>query len=96
MLSLTRNTEKRGGPETGIRLHVGDVDQNSSQLDRALNGERVVVAAVAGLFVRTAQHLQRVLIRLTLQLAKSEFSFLVSSHLKWATQLFCFDKHANW
>jgi hypothetical protein len=69
LLGLTRNTEKRGGAETGIRLHVGNVDENSSQVDLALNGERVVVAA-AGLFVRTAEHLQHVFIRLTLQLAE--------------------------
>ncbi len=61
--------EQRGGAETGIRLHVGNVDQNRRQVDLALNGERVVVAA-AGLLVRTAEHLQHVFMRLTLQLAE--------------------------
>ena len=61
--------EYRGGPETGIRLHVGNVDQNSSQVDLARNGERVVVAA-SGLFVRTAEHFQHLFIRFTLQLAE--------------------------
>eukprot|EP00001_Collodictyon_triciliatum_P075161 13319_1 len=52
-------------PSVGIRLHVGNVDEKSSQVDLALNGERVVVAA-SGLFVRTAEHLQQVLMPLTL------------------------------
>ena len=44
---IARNTEKRGGTETGIRLHVGNVDQNSSHVDLALNGERALLPCLA-------------------------------------------------